>query len=850
MGYFTRLRARARNEGGWSGYKYTGSAAAGADIVSENTWCVVYGADVVYQSDRERLNAVTVATNFVNPLSSGNPCTVFCYLYTSDPTQNGSFDVDSVPPGYIASAADSFEAGTAGSYRAFSFTGLDARPAKLFFWFASTVSYESYGSNRIYHYATGNYSATLDTGTRTPALEGSFAGGDSGGGSGGTGETGGEYTAVASGSYSSIFAQRDFSLSRKWHTASYTALSFTGSGTARFSCAHGSGGDSFLQLRAYLTKSSGFDSSSGMPTGTVLASQSGGDWYSFDCQVVSGQTYYLWTIIDYCGTDTVPLNISILPESWSFSLANKGSSTNIAQSTKSFSMSMSAFQTGRMTLSFAYGGYVDISVSAGEGAFNAVVFVSDQQNIDNATGLPLNYSESFSLGYTGSMLVEKGKSYYFFAIYNGGSEAGSVTFTVTPPPVVWTQGGSNSYSLIKSAVSPSISLGAQKYHYIKLSTACSGILWIKANSIAAGDGGLCIYVSTRDCFDSQYGYPAEAEATISLYAGYETPIDLIAGKNYYFYVVNDDYSQSLRASLTLTPAVPPEGYSEELQRHHVVEESFISEQYIRRYSYSVNTFDFRYAGQAVLSIEKPEREDGKTVHLRAYLCIDSGFDEVNGVPVATVLASYTGGKENCSFTVTVEAEHEYWLYTVCEELYGDYTAELELSVISPPPRYFSVTETGEYLGLSESLDYSAAPGESGVLRLELSFMEGGVAEISAQPKEGTEYLMGWLSLSPYLDGYTGAPVQDTVKSARGSSESPALSLSVPVRRLTSYYLFIRGRGLYDRAVFEVSLSRSPAAATMFRQGKSVRAQPYLYRDGQWHAAMPFCRSGGSWKGCG
>ena len=845
MGYFTRLRKRSRNESGWSGWKYTGSAAAGADLVSEENWCVVYAAEAVYESDRERISSLSVATNFVNPLSSGNPCTVCCYLYTSDPTQNGSFQVSSVPPGYIASAADSFEANTAGSYIAFSFTGLDMRPTGLYFWFTSSVSYESFGSNQIYHYATGNYSAALGTGTRTPALTGGFVGGGSGS-SGGT-DTAGEYTAVAAGSYSSIYAQRDFSISGKWHSASYTALSFTGSGTARFSCSHGGGGDSFLQLRAYLTKGSGFDKSGGIPTGTVLASQSGGDWYSFECQVQSGQTYYLWTIIDYCGTDTVPLDISIIPESWSFSLVNKGSSTNIAQSAKSFSMSMAAFQTGRMTLSFAYGGYTDISVSAGEGAFNAVLFVSEQQNIDSATGLPLDYSESFSLGYTASMMVEKGKTYYFFAIYNGGSEAGSVSFTITPPPVIWIQSGSNSYSLIKSAVSPSVSLGVQRYHCIKLSTADSGLLWLKANSITEDYGGLCVYVSTKDCFDSQYGYPTQTESSLWLYEGYESPIDLIAGKNYYFYVVNDDYSRSVQASLTLTPALPPEGYSEELRRDHVVEDSFISEQYIRRYSYSLNILSFRYRGQAVLSLAKPERESGKTVHLRAYLCSESGMDAAKGLPTGTVLASYTGGKESFSISFTAEEERAYYLYTVCEEIYGDYTADVELSVISPPPRYFSVTETGEYLGLGEELRYSAAPGESGVLRLELSFMSGGVAQISAVPTAGTGYLMGWLSLSPYLDGYRGEPAQDTVKSARGSSDSPTLSMKCPVRGLTSYYLFIRGSGLYDKAEFTVSLSRSPAAAAVYREGKSVRAQPYIYHNGRWRAAMALCRKGESWR---
>lgn len=848
MGYFTRLQKRARNEGGWSGWKYTGSAAAGADMVSGDTWCVLYGANVVYESDRERLGSLTVATNFVNPLSSGNPCSVACFLYTSDPSSGGSFDVAAPPPGYIASAFDSFEASTAGSYRVFEFPSLDMRPVKVYFWFTSSVSFESYGSNQIYHYATGNYSAALNTGTRTPALTGGFVGGGSGS-SGGT-DTGGAYTAIASGSYSGIFAQRDFSLSRAWHSASYTALSFTGGGTARFSCSHGAGGDSFLQMRAYLTKGSGFDSAAGIPTGTVLASQSGGDWYSFEYEVVSGQTYYLWTIIDYCGTDYVPLEISVIPESWSYTLSNKGSSLNIGQSSKSLSMSMNAFQTGRMTLSFAYSSYVEVTVTADESAFSAMVFVSEQPDIDSATGLPFDYSESFYLGGSASMFVEKGKSYYFFAIYNGGSEAGKVSFTITPPEAVWTQGGSGTHSLIKSAVSASVSLGAQKYHRIKLSAAYSGLLWIKGRNISAGYGGACVYVAMKDCFDSYYGYPTDTIGSLYLYDDYESPVDIIAGHDYYLYVVNTDSTQSLRLNLSLTPPSQPEGYREELRRDHYVESSFIHEQYIRRYSYSVNTLSFRYRGQAVLSLAKPESESGKTVHLRAYLCTEPGMDEEKGVPTGTVLASYTGGGESYSFTFEAAAEREYYLYTVCEELYGDYTADLELSVISPTERYFSVTETGEYLGLSEDMQYSAAPGESGVLRLELSFMQGGVVQISSTAVEGTDCLMAWVSLSPYLDGYTGAPAQDIVKAARGSGDNPQISLKFPVRGLTSCYLFIRAKGLYEQARFEISLRRNPAAVALYKEGKSLRAQPYLYCQGQWRAAMPYCRSKDCWKGCG
>jgi len=229
MGYFGRLKARARNKEGWSDYKYTGSASAGADLVSENTWCVVYAADVYYQGDGENLTSLSLSTNFVNPLSSGNPCTVSCYLYTFDPTNNGNFDVDAPPTGFYSAVSQSFKASTVGDHVTFSFGTTGIRPAQLWFWFTSTVTYESYGSNSIYHYATGNFDSTVNSGTKTPLLTGTFAGSNTGGSEGGSG--GGEsglYKAIASGSYSSLYTSWDFSYSRTQHDASYTALSFSG----------------------------------------------------------------------------------------------------------------------------------------------------------------------------------------------------------------------------------------------------------------------------------------------------------------------------------------------------------------------------------------------------------------------------------------------------------------------------------------------------------------------------------------------------------------------------------------------------------------------------------------------
>ena len=846
MGYFSRLQKRARNEAGWSGYTYTGSSAAGADIVSEDTWCVVYGANVVYEGSGEKLSSLTVATNFVNPLSSGNPSQVSCYLYTSDPTSGGSFDVSSPPAGAIAVVSDSFEAHTAGLYRSFTFSGLDMRPSQVFFWFTSSVSQESHGSNRIYHYATGNYIAALDSGTRTPALLGSFTGSPGSGTEGGGGSGSGTYTVVASGSYSNIFAQREFTYSRKWHSASYTALSFTGAGEARFICEHNDGGDSALELRGYLTIGNGFDTARGVPTGTIVGSATGQNWYRIFADVVSGQTYYLWTVIDSCSTDTVPLLVTVVPDEWSYTLSNKGSSLNLAQSKRTFTMSMSAFQTGRMTLSFGYSAWVDIAVSAGSGAFSAVVFLSDQQDIDSATGLPLSYSESWSADYGGSMFVETGKTYYFFAIYNGGSEAGSVSFTITPPEIIWTQGGSNSYSLLSAAASPSVSLGAKKYHCIKASFAHSGMLWLYATGINAGEGSAQIYLCSKDCFDTYYGYPTEYVSSLTAYEAMETPLPVVAGTNYYIYVRNSDENGTLKMSLKLTPPPAPDHYSLELEGYFPVQQSFTQEQQIRYYGYIFSTLEFRDAGAMTVSMEKSAFHDDRTVHLRAYLCSEEGIDELTGKPTGEVLASYTGGGESFSLSATVENDREYYLYTVCDEIYGDFTADLIFSVTAPPARYFSITERTEQYALEGIYNYSAAPGESGVLLMELSFAQSGRATISASLTGGSDYLMAWAALSPYLDGFSGAPAEEIIKSASGSSTAAGLELSFPVQKYTSYYVFIRGRSVYDAAEFEVDVKAAAAVMGIYHQGTFLKGRPYVYTNGTWQPAEPLCRKNGQW----
>jgi len=847
MGYFGRLRARARNKEGWSDYKYTGSASAGADIVSENTWCVVYAAEVNYQGSGENLTSLSLSTNFVNPLSSGNPCTVSCYLYTFDPTNNGSFAVDAPPAGFYSAVSHSFEASTVGDYVTFSFGTTGIRPAQVYFWFTSTVTYESYGSNSIYHYATGNYDSTVNSGTKTPLLTGGFTGtdtGDSGGGGTGGG-TGGSYRVVPSGSYSGIYTKWDFSYSRTQRDASYTALSFSSGGTVNFSCQHGSGGDNFLQMRCYLTLGSGFDIANGRPTGMLVASASGGDNITFSAQVTSGQTYYLWTVIDYCGTATVPLNISIDPGGWNYSIADKGSQLSLDRTQRSFSMSMGKFQTGRMTLSFAYSAGVDIAVTASEGAFTGTLYISEQPDIDSSTGRPLSYITSFNAGTTGYLNVLKGKIYYFFAVFNGGSDAGNISFRITAPAVLWYQGGSTVYSLLEGSKSFSTSLTSFRYHFLQVSFAYTGTARISCTNASVGDGEIWLYFGENADIDSSNGLALGWEET---YAGrtINESIEVVAGKTYHFIIRNGLPSYNLSGTFTITaPQIIP-SYTKILQTYRYLELDASESQELERYSFSENKLSYKFRGKTVISGTKAANQSGKTLHLRAYLTSEEGMNTQSGVPYGPILASYTGQGESFTLECQVQEEREYYLYIVSSEIYSAAEGWVDLNITAPLERFFSVTESREFYDLWDTLDYSASPGESGVLRLELNFAKNGSAKITANPKNGASVpLCAYLAYTPYLDSRTGAPYE-IISSVHGSEDEPEVELSLNVRKNGSYYLFVRCMGIYDKADFDVCIKCMSAAVNIYSHGEFLRAQPYVYHEGAWHMATPLCRHTQSW----
>ena len=110
MGYFSPLQKCARNSSGWGGW----SALGGADYVAEYEKCVVYRAAANYAAGESGIAALSIGTNFVNPLTSGTAATAGCYLYTFDPTSGGSAAVMSPPGGYIAATSAEFSASNVG----------------------------------------------------------------------------------------------------------------------------------------------------------------------------------------------------------------------------------------------------------------------------------------------------------------------------------------------------------------------------------------------------------------------------------------------------------------------------------------------------------------------------------------------------------------------------------------------------------------------------------------------------------------------------------------------------------------------------------------------------------------
>lgn len=435
MGYFGALEKRARTSGGWGAW----SALSGADYVASEGKCVVYRVRAHYDSADSALSALAVATNFVSPLTSANPSTACCYLYTADPTGG---DVSAPPGGYAAMAGPvSFEASNVGSYISFHFPAPSGAPEWLYFWFTSSARYADYGTNQIYHYATGNWSDTYQTGTRTPAITGGLSGTVPGGSSGG-----------------------------------------------------GDGG--FVGVDSYKIK---------------------------DC----------------------------------------GTRHNIPQTKQSFSMSMGIGEIGRMTLSFAYAAQTDIVVASSGASAMTYLFFSDSPEIDTNTGRPVSTLREFDAdGTLTAARLEKGRTYYVFAMYYGGAESGSVSFTLTPPTPVWSVGDSAEYDALKEPVTRSIALAKAKYSVLKITFAYSGMARFYTDATTIEDELVVMgYFALNDSVDTSRG-----EATDYLVHGhgdmttgdppdYDMTHYVEAGETYY--LITNCFSASFPMSTSIH-IIPPE----------------------------------------------------------------------------------------------------------------------------------------------------------------------------------------------------------------------------------------------------------------------------------------------------
>ena len=554
MGYFGGLQKCARYYDGtayrWGAWVNTGSAAAGADYAAEDGLCVVYRAQAYYTGGESALLPLSVATNFINPQSTGNPSTACCYLYTFDPTNGGDARISAPPAGYAASAGPAaFSASVVGSYISFGFPAPEGKPAALYFWFTSAGSYAGFGSNQIYHYATGNWSGTLQTGTRTPAISGGFSG-QGGSGGGGGGETG---------------------------------------------------------VDAYSVK---------------------------DC----------------------------------------GSAMNIAQSARSFTMSMGRAQVGRMKVSFAYTAQADICASAAGSAQLSYLWLSDGPEIDPANGHPVSILRAIPAdGAVWTERLEKGRTYYIFAMCGGALTAGSVSFTVTPPAAVWSVGDSGEYIRPSAAVERSISLGEGKYSVVKLIFAGSGTAEIHTGGTEMSDGQrIEAYFAENDALDTSYG---DMESFIAYANGDESagPPELymscavISGRTYYLITKNSYSSAPLTTALKTTVHITPPpahtgGYTLTDEEDALMLRAALScRTECAPYTVLRRRLSFRYAGTAEISAAAL---DGSVPEMRGYVTDSAQIDLETGVPGGVTLAH--SGEAAESFVLSFQAEkgEEYWLYTV------------------------------------------------------------------------------------------------------------------------------------------------------------------------------------------
>lgn len=722
MGFFSSLQKRVRSASGWSAW----SALGGADYVAESGKCVVYRVQANYAAGDSGIAALSIGTNFVNPLTSGTAAAATCYLYGSDPTAGGDAAVTSPPGGYIASASAEFSASNVGSYILFAFPEISGTPEALYFWFTSSVGTDAYGSNQIYHYATGNWNAALETGTRTPAIYGGLTGDP--GGSGGT------------------------------------------AGVDRF------------------------------------------------------------TIKD-CGTRM-----------------------DMPQSPWTGTMSMGVGEVGRIRFSFDFSVQTEVSVTSSGGAASLTrLYISTDPDIDESTGHPVSTVLQFDAdGSLSAARLARGKTYYLFALFDGGINAGSVSFAFTPGAQCWYEGDRAAYTRLAADPAHSVTLGAGRYSVISLTFANSGTARFYTGSTAIERPFFVYgYLSEEYNFDNSDGVcdPCLKMGHGSVETGdppdYDMEYAVTAGRTYYLFTRSCSADVPVSAAVHIVPPAAPSGYvlvSKPAATDAAADISYDEE--CTRYTVREQKVSFRYRGTACIRAASPA--GGGTAELRAYVSAAHGVDLATGTPTAQVLAQTAGVSTAADVTFFAEEGREYWVYITAEELLYAPSARLGIYIQSPPVRRYAVTETAEYASIAAETEHPASPGESGIVRLELTFKKSGAVLFSSTDAAGTHTrLAGALSRGTDIFPATGDPVSPALASGTGTQTH--YSFAALVEAGVTYYFFSRDMWLYAAPAFTIHITPVPGAMHILAGGEEKNALPYIYVSGAWRTAAPMLYSAGRWR---
>lgn len=431
MGYFGALTKCARNSAGWTGW----AALSGADYVAPCDKCVVYRATANYDSADSSIAAFGIGTNFVSPLSTKNPSTACCYLYTSDPTGGLNAAVNAPPGGYIAMAGPlSFEASNVGNYITFPFPALSGAPDTLYFWFTSSAQYSAYSSNQIYHYATGNWNDTLQTGTKHPAIYGGLSGQISSGGSGSGGTVEVELSIKDfAAQYNLPQTERSFTMSLNKGEIGRMPISFAYS--VQTDIVVTTTGDTQLS-KLFLSDQPEVYMDTGRPVSILREFSAEG--YSSAVRVEKDKVYYVFAICSgaaYAGS--VAFTISPPAPKWS---EGDRAQYYAMEETKTRTVSLSTGKYSVIEMSFAHSGTVSVSTADStltQGLF-IIGYLSPNDKIDVSYGEAVDYiryasGESGAPDYIFTYAVESGQVYYLVTRNVSADDALTTAITIVPP---------------------------------------------------------------------------------------------------------------------------------------------------------------------------------------------------------------------------------------------------------------------------------------------------------------------------------------------------------------------------------------------------------------------------------